>query len=68
MQIGALKDPEALAEAVARGGARRAIRSHLRLCRIDGRLGSYLRTRLKYTAEPLVGLAAAEIAEGARNS
>jgi hypothetical protein len=48
----ALNDPEALAEAVARGGARRAIRSHLRLCRVDGRLGIYLRTRLSYVQRP----------------
>jgi len=36
-------------------GARRAIRSHLRLCRVDGRLGTYLRTRLSYpfTCMPL---------------
>jgi len=48
VQIGTLKNPEALAKTVARGGARRAIRSHLRLCRVDGRLGTYLRTRLDY--------------------
>ena len=35
-------------------GARRAMYSHLRLCRVDDRLGTYLRTRLIY-ASPRLG-------------
>jgi hypothetical protein len=54
VQIGTLKNPETLAEAVARVGARRAIDSHLRLCRVEGRLGTYLRTRLIYSS-PYLG-------------